>query len=119
MSCYNILSDLFKKDNARERETEGGMEGGFFFLNLEKATVSLGVRIQIAFMLHSAIMMVWSRTEPETIDRGCSVQINKIFGSKEILFFIIRPLFFSEPNECPGAGWRLHWIRSWVYGMMF
>jgi hypothetical protein len=49
--------------------------------------------------------------EPETIDRGCPVQINRIFGSKEILFFIIRPLFFNEPRECPGAGWHLPWIR--------
>jgi hypothetical protein len=49
--------------------------------------------------------------EPETIDRGCPVQINKIFRSKEILFFTIRSLFFSEPRGCPGTGRRLPWIR--------
>jgi hypothetical protein len=50
-------SDLSEKDNERERETERGREGEFF--NLEKATVSWGVRIQIALMLHPPMMMVW------------------------------------------------------------
>jgi hypothetical protein len=57
----------------------------------------------------------YTGAEPETIDRGCPVQINRIFGSKEILFFIIRPLFFSEPRGCPSAGWRLPWIRPCTY----
>jgi hypothetical protein len=48
--------------------------------------------------------------EPETIDRGCPVQINRIFGSI-FFFFTIRPLFFSEPKGCPGADRRLPWIR--------
>jgi hypothetical protein len=34
--------------------------------------------------------------EPETIDKGFPVQINKIFGSKENLFFTVRHLFFSK-----------------------
>jgi hypothetical protein len=42
--------------------------------------------------------MIISRAEPETIDRECPVQINRIFGSKKNLFFTIRPLFFSEPR---------------------
>jgi hypothetical protein len=55
-------------------------------------------------------IIIHPRAEPETIDRGCPIQINRIFGSKEILFFIIQPLFFSELRGCPGAGWRLPWI---------
>jgi hypothetical protein len=60
---------------------------------------------------------LYAGAEPETIDKGCPVQRNRIFGSKEILFFIIRPLFFSEPRGCPGAGWRLPWIRPCLYGI--
>jgi hypothetical protein len=53
------------------------------------------------------ILVLCTGAEPETIDRGCPVQINRIFGSKKNLFFIIQPLFFSEPRGCPDAGWRL------------
>jgi Galactose oxidase, central domain len=41
--------------------------------------------------------------ESETIDKGCLIQINRMFGSKENLFFTVRPLFFSEPRGCLGA----------------
>jgi hypothetical protein len=55
--------------------------------------------------------LILAGAEPETIDRGCPVQINRMFGSKENLFFTVRPLFFSEPRGCPGAGWRLPWFH--------
>jgi hypothetical protein len=42
--------------------------------------------------------LILAGAEPETIDRGCPVQINRMFGSKENLFFTVRPLFFSEPR---------------------
>jgi hypothetical protein len=59
-----------------------------------------------------------SGAESETIDRGCPVQTNRIFGSKKNLFFTIRPLFFSEPRGWPGAGWRLPWIRPSTFAVI-
>jgi hypothetical protein len=50
--------------------------------------------------------------EQEKINRGCLVQINRIFGSKKI-FIIIRFLFFSESKGCPSTGWRRCWVRTW------
>jgi hypothetical protein len=42
---------------------------------------------------------MYSGAEPEMIDRGCPVQINRIFGSKEKKILIIRYLFFSELRD--------------------
>jgi hypothetical protein len=52
--------------------------------------------------------------KPEKIDMGYPVQINRIFGSKENLFFIIWFLFFSESKGCSDVSWRLPWIRSYM-----
>jgi hypothetical protein len=63
--------------------------------NWKGSLLSIGGRI---------VLLDSAGAEPETIDRGCSVQINRIFGSKKFHFFTIRPLFFSEPRGCPGSG---------------
>jgi hypothetical protein len=54
------------------------------------------------------------RAEPETIDRGCSVQINRMFRSKENLFCTVRRLFFSEPRGAQApAGTYLSSTTAW------
>jgi hypothetical protein len=55
------------------------------------------------FLAKKRCILGQARTETETIDRECPVQINRIFELKEKLFFIIQSILFSEPRGCPDA----------------